>query len=338
MAHDIFDSRTVSTRVQPWHGINMLPSLDTQIDALQGAEYVLKDLTVRTVDIALKGKAGYLDLPSHKAIITVAKGDHTGGTPCNGHTVFTHGIVDKRYETVTHSPFICAAHACTGGALIETMGLLGKGGSDLWILYPLPSIDVHGDEIRNYLLITNPLDGKTAITARTCSERVVCRNTWRIAMGEQTDFTFRGVHHPGVLARLEAWITDVWGHHTSIVATLQQAYTALAEHPCTQTTLINNVLSTVYPLPEKPGTEDKKLVDLWIDAAAKQQAHRETIKHLFDASPTITPATRGTLWGAVQAVIEYEDYGKPRATAQSKFAGSGQERKQAALNACLALV
>ena len=136
--------------------------------------------------------------------------------------------------------------------------------------------------------------------------------------------------------KVETWLREMWSAQTEKMETIKAACTLLAgvpikTAPITDTSDIHvphlaHSTSAVYPYPATP--ESPVLRETWEGDCLKQAAHRTAVATLFADSPTRTAATTGSLWGAYQAVVEYEDYGRPRSQAASRFMGAGSLRKE----------
>lgn len=340
MAHNLMhNSRFYSLRDIPWHGFGYVSP--EPLDAIAAADKAgVSALKTFAAPVWVRGHAGYIAAGGYKALLGCMVGEHKGGEVVqNGETktVWTYGVVKSDYEPIFHHDALTINHQATNGAPVETIGLLGNG-ETLFITYKLPSTSVKGDELANYLLLMNPLDGVTAVTARTTAVRVVCQNTLSMALGGHTESQFRSIHSKGVSNRLMLWLADVWAKQGQAIATLQEAYTTLANRDCTPVTLRDGVLSLVYPYPDKPVSTDTPLLEAWEQTCLKQAAHRNVITQLFEDSPTNTSATKGTLWGAYNAVVEYEDHARNRTTAHSRVLGTGAQRKAKAFDACMSLI
>lgn len=338
MAHQIMShSRFYAHRTPAWHGLGYVAP--EPLNAIAAAEVSgVAAVKTFTAPLYIQGHTGLVRAGDFRALCGCLPGRHGGGeitTSGETRTIFTYGCVGKDYQAITHDKALQVWHRATNGAPAETIGLLGHG-EMLFITAVLPEMTVAGDRVKNFLMLTNPLDGLTALHAKTLNTRVVCANTLAIGLGERTDQQFRSVHSRGVLDRLESWLASVWAGQKELLKVIQQSFETLALASCTPATLRGEVLTAVYPYPPKP--EESKLLESWVDFCARMEAHRSTVANLFTDSPTRSAATTGTLWGAYNAVVEYEDFARPRTTARSRFLGSGKARKEAAYAACMVLV
>ena len=338
MSHNIMsDSRFYAHRTPAWHGLGHVSA--EPLDAITAADRAgISALKTFTAPLWIHGHSGPVAVRGFKALCGCLPGKHKGGeVTTNGETktIFTYGVVSDQYEAIFHEKALSIWHDVTARAPIETVGLLGYG-ETLFITTQLPSTEVAGDKLHNYLMLMNSLDGLTSVRARTLTTRVVCANTLAMGLQEKTDHDFRATHYAGVTEKLTTWLADIWKVQTETVLAMQEACNVLARVSCSPTTLKDGVLSTVYPYPPKP--EDGKLIETWVDFCARMESHRSTVADLFTSSPTRSTATIGTLWGAYNAVVEYEDFARSRTTARSRFLGAGKDRKEAAFTACMTLV
>lgn len=180
------------------------------------------------------------------------------------------------------------------GSHYKTAGSL-KDGSLVWALLELPGEinigGVAGETMKPFLMVTNSFDGSCAATAITTWVRVVCANTWNMAMGAaKVKYSVR---------------------HTS-----QMDVNAVdAQEALRMTFNLGDEIQKVGDalIAEKMGAASvasflRNLVPLDPDATKVQRdntlATRHDIGHIFLNSPTTGDAA-GTKWGALQAVTEY---------------------------------
>lgn len=317
-----------------WHKLCQ-QILDNQ-NASEAWERIGKGIAYHKLPLGVRGKSGFCVFPGYNGLCSIVEGHHDGGKIVNGHTLFSLGTVQSGYVPL-FAPEACQViDRASDGMAVDTLGLLGKSGHTLFCSLALPHFDVAGDEIAGYLNIGAPMNGTDAVWARTGAVRMVCANTMAMAMAEHTDHAFSSRHYGNVAQRLEEWLRAILAQQGQVLQTIQEACTVLALTSCSPTTLKNGVLSAVYPYPDRP--EQSVLIEPWEKACLKLADRRTAVSHLFDSSATRTAATTGTLWGAYQAVVEYEDYCRPRATAMSKVFGAGKERKEMAFTVCMSLV
>lgn len=337
MSHNLMhDKRFYTLREPAWHRLGYVS--DEPLPAVAVGQRVgLPE--VWQMPMYLQGTSTQVSVQGYRAIVGALPGDHGDGQRVNGHTIYTYGLVRDDYEVITHARFCELWDEVTGQAPVETLGLLGRG-DKLFVTARLPTFEVRGDELDNYVLAVNPLDGQTAVTARTTSVRVVCQNTLYAALSGNTSHEYRGVHTRGLEARLQTWLQETWQAQTQAVAVLKEAYELLADKRCTEAMLIQ-VNDAVYPLPTRPdglsGEAMAQAIAAWEAESLRQAEHRLGVVQLFEGSPHLSQATRGTLFGAVNSVVEYEQYGRARTTGLSQTFGEGSQRQRRAFATCLEL-
>lgn len=274
---------------------------------------------------------------NHKAIVSRdEKGEYT-----------ILSIVGKDYVVPSHHGFIEAWDSATGGASIETMGLLGKGGETLFISTKLPTFDVRGDEVNNYLMAFNPLNGESAVTGRETPVRVVCQNTLNFSASDCVQ-EFRAIH-VGVgatLPQIHRWLKELWEMRQAQAETIRETFEILAGRQVNETEA-HGVIDAVYSYAEMPEllpTASKEQFENRCEVVQKynqgQDDHRVGVFGLFAGAGTGMnhPATNGTAWGLYNAFTEYEGHARKNARARSKFIGVGAERMAAGFKGCLELV
>jgi phage/plasmid-like protein (TIGR03299 family) len=94
------------------------------------------------------------------------------------------GIFSQRYTPLQNKDAFRFFDAVVGAgeAIYETAGSL-KEGRRIWILASLPGdIGFDEDKMKRYVMLSNSHDGSAAIDMRFCTRRVICWNTFKMAM------------------------------------------------------------------------------------------------------------------------------------------------------------
>lgn len=236
---------------------------------------------------------------------------------------------------------------------VETLMAL-KDGKQFVITAKLDAFNVRGDEIENYLMLFNFMDGGTAAGANTSSVRVVCANTFAASLGASTD-NVRFIHDQWVLNRLGRWMEDTVQRAEAKLPRLQEQYDVMAAYALTKNRPeapreIKHVITTAYPqLPEY--VVDPILSDEVNEERAKRrQSERRVVDErriqafeLFKGAGTgmRNQATWGTMFGLYQSVVELEDYkggSKGANLAHSILFGERAETKSRAFDAAMAVI
>ncbi len=202
------------------------------------------------------------------------------------------------------------------GAELETAGVL-HGGTHFWAMANMGVQEtIRGDDVvRCRLLLATAVDGSMRTTAKEIAERVVCANTMRVAMGEQTKHVVK-VSHRSVFdaADVKAKLGSTNGTFAAFIA----AGRALAQTAMTRAKAEEFVSKLLLPLTTR---------------APEETPGYAKIMGLFQGAgmgATMLSA-QGTAWGLLNAVTEYVDH-HARARSddnriESAWFGPGEELK-----------
>jgi len=206
----------------------------------------------------------------------------------------------------------------------ETAGSLGQG-ERVWVMARMPDAMqiVRGDECNNYLLLSNTHTGEGSVSVKFTSVRVVCQNTLMLAMEDgQKAYIIR--HSKNMMIRLDE-LAEFLSIMQEVFLNAAQEFKRLAKVQMIQGRM-NKYLETLFPLTE--GQKKK-------NETPPKWMH---IKEVFESRPDLQMAgVRGTLWGAYNAVVAFEDYRQPKheepgdQRLERTWFGSGAELKQKAL-------
>lgn len=305
----------------PWHGLGTrVDSLLTAEEAIAAAKldwevfvepsYVIRDgepvkvegrnYITRASDLKILGKCGKIY------------------TPIQNHEAF------QFFDAVVGSD---KAHYETAGSL--------RGGERIWLLANLEgNIGVKGEEIRQYLTLTNSHDGYYACQMFFTPVRVVCMNTLNMAMSGAAN-SFYARHTTNVKDKLgEA--QQILGLADRFYDKWQDKADSLASRlvvPGTIPLLVTAAFQT------QGATDPDKLY-----APTREKMKR--IEELFETGRGMdNPAIKGTYWAAYNAVAEWVDYeyqfrkddsGENRLN--NSWFGTGAQVKKRAWDFCLKAV
>ena len=328
MSHNLFGERFLSYRRPAWHGLGLV--LDEEIGAYDAFtkigtyEVHLEDLVTETG----------LRLPN-RAVVRAPTDDDPMPRP--------FGIVSDTYTLITPTN-VCDVWDRAVARPIETIGSLDKGAT-FFVTTKLPTLDIAGDEVENYLLLISPMTGGDALQIRVSPVRVVCQNTLVVAKKASSE-TYRIVHDEQAEIRLSSWLTGIYDRAIEKAATINADFAAMAAKRL-DGGAVNRILEMTYTMPKLPRSDAPEVVMVERRAAYEYQKEwaenrRTGARALFEGKGvgTETPAARGTAWGLYNAVVELEDYSTPRrsdASARSEEAltGSRARAKERAYEACL---
>jgi phage/plasmid-like protein (TIGR03299 family) len=233
------------------------------------------------------------------------------------------GFVGVDYELITPDD-VCSIYDEHVGKPIETIGALGHGETFFLSTY-LPTLDVKGDEVENYLLISNPMTGLASAEVRVTPVRVVCQNTL-IASESMAVQKLRIVHNAQAKVRMAEWVRETYEFAETAANVLRDLFEVMASTRV-KTAEAQKLFDYAYPFPNKPRmTATKDVMELrtqwWDENVSLMKRKREGAKSLFEGMGTGMDhvAAKGTMWGAYNAVVECEDY--RRTTREDSVASS----------------
>jgi len=256
----------------------------------------------------------------------------------NGHTQDVLGVVGDQYEVLQNREafdFFDILLKESGGKL-QTAGAIGKG-EKVWMLAKLPEVfyPLVGDGVEQFLLGTTSHDGTMKTEVRFTSIRVVCQNTFNLAMrGSKGIISIRHTTNMRQKLDLAAMVMLRYKEHFDIVG---QNFSKLAS---------------------------VRIDDAWIDEYLERMVGnpcnvadgrgRTIIENrirliegrLNTGMGVEIPGVAGTAWWAVNAMVEHADYDmKPKGQAadetrrtNSILFGRASEFKQNAFDVAMAMV
>jgi phage/plasmid-like protein (TIGR03299 family) len=184
------------------------------------------------------------------------------------------------------------------------------------------TIDVkRGDAVKSYVLVAHGHDGSMSIRAGFTSVRVVCQNTLSMAMGQDANKLIKIRHTSGVKDAMEKARESLDMQRCELKKTAE-SYRELARRGCNEKNLVRYVREVL-----KPGAADT-------DATVRNQ---DEITALFESGRG-AELSRGTLWGAFNAVTEYGSHMRGRsadARQNANWFGDGTKLMDRALDVAM---
>lgn len=299
MSHNLFGERFGDARRPAWHDLGIV------------------------FDEPLSASKAYKRLGRYEVVLEPA---FAGGTPLDKNAILrlpvaddpetrVFGIVGTDYTLLTPDD-ICSIWDEQVAQPIETIGCLGWG-ETFFVSTQLPTLDVKGDEIENYLLVSNPMTGLMSAEVRVTPVRVVCQNTL-IASDRAATQKLKIVHDKDAKQRMAEWLRETYEVAETTTKVLRDLFVAMASQRVRDAEA-RLLFEAAYPTPAKPKTNATKAVmdqriRWWEDNVNLMDRRREGAKVLFEGMGTgmDSKAAKGTLWGAYNAVVECEDYRKGR--------------------------
>ena len=186
------------------------------------------------------------------------------------------------------------------GAHIETAASL-FGGRAVFVSFELPDeVHIAGDpsEYRLFLLVSNGHDGNHKLRLDITVERVICRNTLRIAKARAlSSWSIR--HSSGLDGRVQQARIALGLTHRYVEEFTENA-SRLATFSLADRQ-VDDILAKLLPLSE---SQEERIAK---DPAVFDRTPQGLVRNLYRESETVG-ATRGTAYGVLNAVTEYADH------------------------------
>ena len=237
-----------------------------------------------------------------------------------GDKVALIGNTKQRYQLLQRIEYIKKFDVAVGKP-VETLGFLGQNADKLFLTWNLPKIDIYGDIMKLYGLLSFGFDGKYGNHLYLTEVRTVCSNTHARAVADATKTKNQGfgadskgamvtVKHTEKdhLDKLGYWMKFA-DAETDRQAKLSQAlFRKMEKHPLTLDEAFG-FFSKVYPYPADARTYiPPELV------AVEQSKHAEDIKYADESRQIAVELFSGagieithTLYGAYNSVTELEN-------------------------------
>lgn len=292
MADNIFGNRYAGNK-PAWHEKgHTFSQLMNSVDAFRDGGL---DYKINLMDMQI---AGYPEIEvAQKAIVREPTNDD------GNYRIF--GVVSKDYELMQNMDIADALYDLSKIKPIETVGALGKG-ETIFATMDFGEVEISGDPVKQYFLVTDTRDGKTTLRFAFTPVRVVCQNTLSTGLKQATvNSAIR--HQRG----LQAKVDNVIGLLGKLIQAQELTNELFSNIAKTKLTIEDfaHVLEQTYPTPKQP--EDKT------DSLAVQQFERAMQKvAVLRADTYIAYKTFGdeqpnladTGWAFYNAVVENEDY------------------------------
>lgn len=210
----------------------------------------------------------------------------------------------------------------SGEATIEAAGSL-RGGKRVWILAAVKGATtevVPGDSIKSYVLLAHGHDGTLSIRAGFTTVRVVCQNTLSASLGGKHLMKLR--HTKGATVNLEK-AKEAFDFQRGELKVQADKFRGLAAKRCDRKNLIRYVREVLVP-----GTADNDATVRNVPEIVDMFSHGRGAE-----------LSRGTMWGAYNAVTEYLTHEQGRsadARVNNQWFGPGAATTARALEVAVA--
>lgn len=277
--------------IRPWHGLGtVVEGLLTAKDTLEQAKL---DWSVIKQPITLQGSDRII--PDNFA--TVRTDDNSVlGIVGNGYTILQNNDAFNFFDTIAER----------GDAIYETAGSL-FGGRKIFITAKIPGLIRVGsgeDVSEKYVLLTNSHDGTGAVSAKLITTRVVCNNTLTMALRESGRTV--SIRHSQLMHDKLKVASEMLGIANQRFQDMEQTFNAFLQHKMTETE-VKNFLYQVFdttPVVKGDKQDDNQESDI------RDEKDKRAIIQILELHESGKGAedTRGTLWGAFNAITEWTNH------------------------------
>ena len=306
MAHQInFNKKTglwsfASHAEKAWHGLGQI--VDKAMTAEEAIKNANLDYEVAKTDVFFSGTDNSMNpIEGIYATYRTDNNDYLG-------------LVRSRYEIVQNREAFGFFDSIIGDgeAIFETAGALGKG-ERVFLLAKLPDdFEIQGDKIEKYIVLTNSHDGTSSVVAGLTNIRVVCNNTLQAALsGLENKVSIK--HTNGAQDRLKE-AHRVMGIASKYTKQVEEIFNEMAYKPMTEgqyREYFEKVLAPEYKA--KNADEQTEM------STRLKNMVEATTQFAFTHPTQMTTASKGTLFGAYNAISGYYNYIKPYDNQEKKF-------------------
>ena len=288
MAHNLYLNTMAYTGQSPWHKLGV--QFDREFTSAEA-------ITAAKLDFPVRKERLYRLRPDWgQGMIEPTEGFAT----INGHTQQVLGVVGEGYEVLQNQEafdFFDILLKESGGGL-QAAGGIGRG-EKIWMLAKLPGTfyPIAGDGVEQYLLGVTSHDGSIRTEVRFTSIRVVCQNTFQMAMrGSRSVISIR--HTQNMRQKLEMAAMVLLRYRDYFDLTIRQ-FGELANVQIDDAWL-NEYLKRMIGDPSQ--VSDGRARTLMQNRTALIEGR------LAFGKGVDLPGVTGTAWWALNAMVEYADF------------------------------
>lgn len=309
MAHEINNSdRFGEVRVngkRAWHGLGV--EIADGLSAVEGFKAIGLDWKTELLPV-------YAERLTMDGIERIEAKEHKLHVRADNREVL--GMVSDGYAKIDNLELAQFADGIMGddmAGVLETAGSLYSG-KRVFALIRLPQtiVAARGDELAQYLAISNGHGGTAAFAAYPTSVRIVCANTLRMSEREIS----RGARfmHTGDMQSKLKTSQMLLGFAAKEFKKLEEQVTAMARKMLTADQVkqfMHAAFEAAFPA---PAGQDPDTMAKWL---AKRDETFVDWRVLFENERNAMASIRGSLWAAFNTVTEWHDHGRGRFTTNS---------------------
>lgn len=248
------------------------------------------------------------------------------------------GVVGKDYQIVQNTDAFTFFDEIVGGEgiMYETAGALGNG-ERIFITAKLPGYIKVGqnDLIEQYLFLTTSHDGFGSITAAFTPVRIVCANTLNAALKSQSNAV--KIRHTANAKDRLAQAHRLMGISNTLSGQLSEIFNNWAKIRITDPQLRELISQAMAPSKEVlKNLNAGKVEEL---STQFKNTCEDVMKYALGSDTQQMDTTRGTVFGAYNAITGYFNNAKSYKTQEAKvksmlFGGTAQIKAQSTFDLC----
>lgn len=284
----------VSANTPGWHqlGTTLPKEALTAEEALTYGH--LANWNVRKVPIYAQTEFGRLEVPGRRAVVR--------DNPIIPGQIDVIGDVSESYGIVQNEAHVDFLNALVdeSGALFDTAGALDENGRRVFVTMKLPGhIKIGGvDPIENHIAALNSHDGSTAFSVMVTPIRIVCGNTWNMAVRNHSHI-FKVRHTSNAMKGIVAAARQALDLTFEYIEGVQEIGEIMINSPLPQSRF-EEIIAKEFGAPEDA------------PAAVQTRADRRLaeMNKLF-ADAVTQEGVRETVWAGLNALTEWNDHLSP---------------------------
>ncbi|MFN7958369.1 MAG: DUF932 domain-containing protein [Holophagaceae bacterium] len=326
MAHNLYRNAMAFTGQRPWHKLGI--QFDQEFSSAEAIAAARLDYPVIKEQLyRLRPDLGPGYSEATEAWATI-----------NGHSQDILGVVGEGYEVLQNREafdFFDILLKESGGKL-QTAGAIGKG-EKVWMLAKLPEIfyPIAGDGVEQFILGTTSHDGTMKTEVRFTDIRVVCQNTFNLAMqGSKGVISIRHTSQMRQKLEMAAMVLLRYRDHYDIVS---DQFSKLASIKIDDIWIDEYLQRMIGDPANVPDGRSRTIMENKIKLIEGRLAFGKGVD---------LPGVHGTAWWALNAMVEFADFdmkAKGQAVDESRrtnsiLFGTAAEFKQEAFDTAMAML
>jgi hypothetical protein len=246
MTHDIMGNNVYLDKEPAWHGLGYVSQKEMgaveAMGVLEGVFYEKRPIYIFLNNVQTETD----DLAIIRSPIPSDPFEKVVGFCKKGYNVVQPLEICEKFDLGTKSP-------------VETLGFLGKNGEKLFLTWKMPSFDVQGDEIKLYGFVACGYDGLFGLSLHIVTVRVVCNNTFTMAIQESESSKkdgggkiWSGRHNTKTIANdLGIWMEHIQERAIQKSNTAANIFNTMAGKALKDKDEVYKLLFQIYPYKDK---------------------------------------------------------------------------------------